>query len=121
MRRREFITLFGTTAVGWPLVARAQQPPARIVRLGFLRASPAPETTMAALRRGLADHRYVEGQRYVLRTSWGDGKLDRLPELAKALVSDGVDLIVTDGTETARVARATTDTIPIVLAGGLTL
>ena len=118
MRRREFITWVGGAAA-WPLAAHAQQQPSRIARIGFLRASPAPESIMAALRRGLADLGYVEDERYVLRTSWGEGKLDRLPELAKTLVSDRVDIIVTDGTETARIARAATDTIPIVLAGGL--
>jgi hypothetical protein len=34
---------------------------------------------MAALRRGLSDQGYVEGQSYILLTSWGDGKLDSLP------------------------------------------
>lgn len=74
---------------------------------------------MKALRRGLSDQGYLEGQSYVLVPSWGDGKLDHLPQLAKALVSSGVDVILTDGTQTAREARAATDTIPIILAGGL--
>lgn len=122
MRRREFIGFLGGAAASsslWPLGARAQQQPPPIPRLGFLRASPAPDSTMAALRRGLSDQGYVEGQNYVLLSSWGDGKLGRLPELAKALVSSGVDVILTDGTQTAREARAATDTIPIILAGGL--
>jgi putative ABC transport system substrate-binding protein len=122
MKRREFIAILGGAAASsslWPLGAKAQQQPSPIPRLGFLRASPAPDSTMAALRRGLSDQGYVEGQNYVLLTSFGDGKLGSLPVLAKALVSNGVDVILTDGTQTAREARAATDTIPIILAGGL--
>src|SRR5437764_2685587 len=96
MKRREFIRLLGGAAAAWPLAARAQQArqPARI---GFLRAAAPPEHTMAALRRGLADHRTHEGETFTLVPVWGDGKLDRLPELAKALVAAGVDVILTDG------------------------
>jgi len=41
-----------------------------------------------------------------------------LGELAEALVASRVDLILTDGTGTARAARAATTIIPIVMAGG---
>jgi putative ABC transport system substrate-binding protein len=115
VKRREVISLLGATAVAWPLPAWAQQP---AVRIGFMRAAPAPESTLSALRRGLAEHGYLEGQHYVLVPSWGDGAINRLPALASALVRSKVDIIVTDGTQTARAARQATDTIPIVMAGG---
>jgi len=73
---------------------------------------------MAALRRGLAEHGYLEGKNFTLVPSFGDGNLDRLAELAEALVAARVDLILTDGTVTARAARAATTIIPIVMAGG---
>ena len=114
MRRRDFISLLGGAAA-WPLAARAQQPAGRI---GFVRAAPAPDSTLSALRQGLAEQGYLEGQRYVLVPSWGDGAIDRLPALASALVRSKVDIILTDGTEAARAARQVTDTIPIVMAGG---
>ena len=118
MRRRDFITLLGGAAAAWPLAARGQQigQPARV---GFLRASPPPEGTLAALRRGLAEQGYEEAKSFVLVPAWADGSLERLPALAKALVTNGIDLILTDGTVTARAARAATATIPIVMAGGL--
>ena len=115
MKRREFSTLLGG-AVAWPVAAHTQQqqPP----RIGFLRAAAPPDHTMKALRRGLADQGYHEGKTFTLVTSWGDGNLDRLPELAKSLVATGVDVILTDGTSTAHAAHAATATVPIVMAGG---
>jgi putative tryptophan/tyrosine transport system substrate-binding protein len=116
MRRREFIAIAGGAAA-WPLAARAQQTGGS-ARIGFLRASTPPDRTMTALRRGLAEYGYVEGKNLTLVPSWGDGNLDRLAELAEALVTARVDLILTDGTGTARAARAATTNIPIVMAGG---
>ena len=115
MKRRTFLELFGAGAI-CPIPAWAEQLTAR---LGFLRAAPAPDATMAALRSGLAAQGYREGQHYVVLPSWGDGSIGALPQLASALLAQRVDLIVTDGTVTAKAARVATASIPIVMAGGL--
>jgi ABC-type uncharacterized transport system substrate-binding protein len=118
MRRRDFLTLLSGAAAAWPLAVRAQSTSARTARIGFLRASPPPEPTLTALRRGLAELGYAEGTSFVLIPGWGDGNLDQLPMLSRALVESGIDIILTDGTSTAQAARAATVTIPIVMAGG---
>ena len=117
MKRREFISILGGTAVAWPLAARAQQPE-RMRRIGFLRAAPPSERELEAFLRGLGDQGWVQGRNFVLVPQWGDGNVARLPELAVALVNAGVDIILAEGVITARAARAVTATIPIVMTAG---
>ena len=57
----------------------------------------------------------MQGRNFVLVPQWGDGNVARLPELAVTLVNAGVDVILADGTVTARAARAVTAAIPIVV------
>ena len=111
--RREFITLIGGAAAAWPAVARAQQQE-RIWRIGFLRAAPPPEHELGALLRALAARGYVQGRNFVLVPQWGDGNVARLSELAIAMVNQGVDIIVTEGTIVVRAVAAVTETVPIV-------
>src|SRR3954467_5299236 len=61
MKRREFITLFGSAAAAWPLAARAQEPD-RIYRLGVLHQLPRPAAQFARLFDGLRRQGFIEGQ-----------------------------------------------------------
>src|SRR5437588_2659716 len=111
MRRREFITLLGGTAATWPLAARAQQSK-KIPRIGVL--WPNPPATFEAMRQGLKDFGYVEGQNVAFEFRWAEGKLDQLPELAADLVRLQVDVIVTLAPQATLAAKHATQTIPIV-------
>jgi ABC-type uncharacterized transport system substrate-binding protein len=69
------------------------------------------------LRRGLRDLGYVEGANIVLEYRYAEGKVDRLPQLARELVEQKPDVIVVAGTRVALAAKNATSTIPIVVAG----
>jgi putative tryptophan/tyrosine transport system substrate-binding protein len=115
MRRRDFITIFGSAAA-WPLAARAQQAAkvARIGYLGLVSASwHAPRAN--AFRAGLRDLGYVEGKDIVIEFRWAEGQYDRLPALAAELVRLNVDVIVTHTVTGAIAAKQATSTIPIVI------
>jgi putative ABC transport system substrate-binding protein len=123
MRRREFIRLFGGTAVAWPLTARAQQPTAKMPRVGWLvTGSPATHRfSLAAFLDGLKAAGRIEGQNIAIEYRWAEGNLDRLPELANDLVREKVDVILTGGVIGAEVAKHATSSIPIISAGAADL
>ena len=112
MQRRKFITLVGGAAA-WPLAAHAQ---AKVARLGFLGVASATGFQLEALRAGLRDFGYVEGNNIVIEYRFAEGRYQRLPELAAELVGLKVDVIVTHTAVGARAAKAATATIPIVVA-----
>ena len=119
MRRREFIAGIGGAAA-WPLMTRAEQP--KLPKIGLLNgvsfegpyAGP-----VAAIRQGLQEAGFVEGQNLDIEYRSADGEYERLPELAADLVRGQAALIIAIGASTLALAvTAAASTIPIVFATG---
>ena len=111
MDRRNFLAKVGGGLVAAPLVGCAQQP--AIPTIGLLRSTRSTPfaNIVEALRQGLKETGFVEGQNLIIVQRWADNQLDRMPVLAADLVRLHVGVIVTDG---GLVARQATATIPIV-------
>jgi putative ABC transport system substrate-binding protein len=116
--RREFAAAIGSAAA-WPIAPRAQ--PAAMPVIGVLSALFARDAqpALAALRQGLLEAGYVQGQNFAIEYRWADTDYTRLPELAADLVRRRVSVIfASGGAVSARAAKAATQTIPIVFVVG---
>ena len=120
MRRRDFITLFGSAAVAWPTVARGpvSAQTAKLPRVGLLTLNTPAQmaSRLAAFREGMGELGYREGENIIVEVRYGEGRVERLPTLAGELVRANVDVIVPAGYPTIRAVQQATRTIPVVVA-----
>ena len=115
MRRRDFIKVIAGSAAALPLAARAQQTAMPVI--GYLQsASPSYFAQFSdAVRQGLNEIGYVEGQNVVIERRSAEGHYDRLAALATGLVDRQVAVILAaGGSDPAKAAKAATSNIPIV-------
>ena len=112
MKRRDFISLVGGTAVAWPLAARAQHRAGRIPRVGFL--LNVRSELVDTLFKGLRDAGYIEGQNIVFETREAGNMLDRIDQFANQLVALNCDLIFAAGPYAIQALTKATKTIPLV-------
>src|SRR5436309_2832475 len=73
-------------------------------------------TYIQALRQGLGDLGYVEGQNLLLEIRSAEGKPDRLAGLAAEILATRPDVLVTSGSEAILTLKRATSTVPIVMA-----
>jgi len=115
--RRGFIT---SLTVGALLASRAAdaQKARRMHRIGWLSPASADDglPNLEALRAGLLELGYVQGQNITIEARWADGRSERLPRLAAELVRLPVDVLCTAGSQASGAAKQSTSTIPIVFA-----
>jgi putative ABC transport system substrate-binding protein len=117
LRRREFITLLGGTAVTWPTAARAQQA-AKLPIIGLMGSdtAAAQATWTAAFVRRLRELGWTEGRNVAIEYRWAEGRRERFAEIVAEFVRLNVDVIVTHNTPPTLAAKQATSLIPIVFA-----
>jgi putative ABC transport system substrate-binding protein len=117
VRRREFITLVGGTAAGWPFAARAQQPAMSVVGYLHVRSAADAPHLAQAFRSGLDESGFIEGQNVKIEFRWADGQYNRLRALADELAQIPVAVIVAAGGALAvEAAEAASSSIPLVFS-----
>jgi putative tryptophan/tyrosine transport system substrate-binding protein len=116
MKRRQFITLFGGAALGWPLPARAQQAKGATIGLLGTGSAAAQSQWTAAFVQRMRELGWVDGRNLAIEYRWAEGRTERLSEFARELVRLKVDVILTHNTPGPLAAKQATSTIPIVFA-----
>ncbi|MBI3029724.1 MAG: ABC transporter substrate-binding protein [Candidatus Rokubacteria bacterium] len=115
--RREFVTglVAGVLLASRPADAQRAR---SMHRIGWLSPASAADglTSLEALRTGLRELGYIEGQNVTIEARWADGRSERLPHLAADLVGLGVDVLCTVGSQASGAAKQATSSIPIVFA-----
>src|SRR6516165_295176 len=113
MRRRDFLGVIATSAAGWPLVARAQEP-GRIYRLGDLHLTPRNAPWYIALFDAVKSDGLIAGQNLVVDDQGFGLRVEQLAEHASAIVKAQVDVINAGGDPPVRAAQQATKDIPIL-------
>ncbi|HWX36437.1 MAG TPA: ABC transporter substrate-binding protein [Steroidobacteraceae bacterium] len=117
LKRRDFITLLGSTAAAWPFGARAQQF-AGVKRLGVLMSvrenDPEGKAQLSGFMEALAALGWISDRNLRMDIRWGGGDVSRTRTFAKELVALQPDVILTQGTPGTAALQPETRTIPIV-------
>jgi putative tryptophan/tyrosine transport system substrate-binding protein len=117
--RRHFVQ--GTGVAGLGLLASCGRLPgqgqraAKAPRIGVLTGLDTADPANEALRQGLRELGYVEGQNIVIEWRYTGGRVDQYAELAAELARLPVEVIVAQGSVGSRAAQHASTAVPIVI------
>jgi len=117
VKRREFVTLLGAAAAGWPLAALAQHSGQRRrigVLLGGAADDPQIVAGLAAFKTALQELGWIDGRNIEADYRFAATDADRMHAFAKELVAQQPDLILGQSTPVIAALQRETKTIPIV-------
>ena len=120
IQNRKWVGIFAIVLILVGGVETRAQQQKKVPRIGYLSAlEPARESARSkAIRLGLRELGYIEGQNLAIEYRYAEGKSNRAPELAAELVRLKVDIIVVaGGGPWIRAAKNATNTIPIIMVG----
>ena len=119
MRRRQFITLLGGTAVAWPIAARAQQPAmSRIgVVMPFKESDPVGQSLVAAFRQELQKLGWTEGRNIAIDVRYATDDRNQVRALAVELMGLRPDLMVANSNFVTTILQAEVRTVPLLFIG----
>src|SRR5262245_22002614 len=117
MRRRDFLTGLGGTALPWLRPASAQS--SKVYRLGQLAAGTRATRALLldAFMDGMRELGYVEGKNLLVEHRFGETDFGRLPSLARELLAWQPDALLVSTTPANLAAKGSTSVIPIVMVG----
>ena len=111
------VALLGSTAIAWPLVARAQQP-SQTRRIGVLIAAPENDAEakrmLRALLQGLQELGWKPGTNLQIEIRYGGGLPERIAAAAKELVAAQPEVLEVETTPGTAAVLKETRTIPVV-------
>ncbi len=115
---RWYLTIFMLVALKPLLIcdvsaAERTQP----IRIGVLTDSWGPTPGVVGLRDGLRERGYRENQDFVIGVRFTQGDIAALPQAARELVEQEIDILFTNNPAPAKAAQMATSRIPIVFYG----
>ena len=117
MRRREFLGVLSSTAIAWPLAARAQQPDG-MRRIGVLLPAAADDAEfqarVGAFLQELPQSGWTIGRNVRIDTRWATANADDIRRHAAELAALAPDVILVHGTSTVAPLLQATRSVPIV-------
>jgi putative ABC transport system substrate-binding protein len=120
MRRREFITLVGGAAAGWPLAARAQSD-GRMRRIAVLfpnaEDDPMAQARVVGLQQSLAKLGWVVGRNIRIDYRWDAAEVERIRAIAAELLAQPIDVILPNTSRAVIIVQRATRSVPIVFLG----